>query len=323
MEPSEHGESVKTENAPLSSLNGTLRLLVIEDDPAYSRLLCIRLEKIQKPHLSATAVHSLTAAVERLEREPFDAALLDLTLPDSSGLDSFRRLHVRFPQVPVIVLSGFDDEALALECVRSGAQEYLVKGRFEPWMLARLIVFSIERHRQQTKLVALSITDELTGLYNRRGFMELAGHQLKVAERSERELLLFFGDLDSFKSINDQFGHAAGDQALIRTAQIFKETFRASDLIARIGGDEFTVLALEASQAHAGLLMARLRENLKKFNERQVLPFELSLSVGSTCFYPKQSTRLDILLNQADQALYEEKERKAKTDQPEPGSGVI
>ena len=322
MEPNNPADSAKPGQTPSPLPDGTLRLLVIEDDPAYSRLLCIRLEKIPKPRFSAVAVHSLTAAVERLEREPFEAVLLDLTLPDSSGLDSFRRLHIRFPQVPVIVLSGFDDEALALECVRSGAQEYLVKGRFEPWMLARLITFSIERHRQQAKLISLSMTDELTGLYNRRGFMELAGHQLKVAERSERELLLFFGDLDAFKNINDQFGHAAGDQALIRMAQIFKGTFRTSDLIARIGGDEFTVLALEASQAHAGLLTERLRENLKQFNERRVLPFELSLSVGSTCFYPKQSTRLDILLNQADQALYEEKERKAKTDQPEAGSSV-
>ncbi len=308
------------ESKTASHADGGVRLLLVEDDPSFSRLLAIRLEKLPKPLFSVKTALTLAEAAHILENEDMDIVLLDLTLPDSRGLDSFRRIHVRFPQVPVVVLSGYDDESLALECVRSGAQEYLVKGRFESSTLARLILFAIERNRQQTRLISISMTDELTGIYNRRGFMELAGHQLKVAERAERELLLFFGDLDEFKTINDQFGHAAGDQALIRTSQILKETFRSSDVLARLGGDEFVVLALEAGQSHAEILTVRLRENFRLFNQRKIFPFEISLSVGVTCFYPKQSTRLDVLLAQADSALYSEKERKPRPQRSSAGA---
>ncbi len=288
-----------------------VRLLIVEDDPAYGKVLMVRFSLMTEPIFQPVQVPSLKEAQSQLEKQPMDIILLDLSLTDSRGLDTFRRVSLQFPEIPVVVLSGFDDEAMALECVRNGAQDYLVKGQFEITTLARFLRFAMERHRQQIRFRALSITDDLTGIYNRRGFFELGNHQIKIAERAERELLLFFFDLDKFKRINDHFGHAEGDWVLIRMAVLLKETFRSSDVIARLGGDEFCVLALEASQTHIPLLISRFQEKMKSFNEQVKKPFKLSCSIGYTCFYPKQATLLENLLTKADHLLYENKKSKA------------
>lgn len=290
--------------------NTPIQLLLVEDDAAYARVLSVRFSRMTDLLFEMTEAHSLKEAFGVLQRKRVDLILLDLTLPDSRGFDTFRLFSLEYPEIPVVVLSGFDDEALALECVRNGAQDYQVKGRFDFQALARFLRFAIERHRQQQRFKELSITDDLTGLYNRRGFFELGSHQLKIAERAEREMLLFYFDLDGFKSINDRFGHAEGDAALIRMAAVLKETFRSSDILARLGGDEFAVLALEASAEHIPLLTERLQDKLKGSNDKTLKPYALSFSVGATCFYPKQATRLENLLEEADRKLYEHKKQR-------------
>jgi diguanylate cyclase (GGDEF)-like protein len=188
-----------------------------------------------------------------------------------------------------------------------------VKGKFDFLALARFLRFAMERHRQQLRFKALSITDDLTGLYNRRGFFELGEHQIKIAERAERELLLFYFDLDGFKSINDQWGHAEGDAALQRMSAILKDSFRSSDILARLGGDEFAILALEASKQHGQLLSNRVAEKLKSANEVEQKPYRLSMSIGQTCFYPRQAHRLEMLLEAADKELYANKKSRASS----------
>lgn len=288
-----------------------IRLMVVEDDESYARVLNVRFSRMSAPAFQMIHAATLREALCYLEKNKVDAVLLDLTLPDSQGLDTYRMFSLERPELPVIVLSGFDDEALALECVRNGAQDYQVKGRFDFTALARFLRFAMERHRQQLCFKALSITDDLTGLYNRRGFFELGCHQIKIAERAERELLLFYFDLDRFKMINDQFGHAEGDAALKQMATILKESFRSSDVLARLGGDEFAVLALEASKQHGQLLKDRVMEKLKKTNENNHKSYTLSLSLGQTCFYPKQSYRLEMMLEEADRELYGSKKNRA------------
>ena len=111
------------------------------------------------------------------------------------------------------------------------------------------------------------MTDELTGLYNRRGFFNVAEQQIRLAFRMKKELLLFFIDLDHFKKINDEYGHRAGDQALVDLTGILKATFRDSDILGRVGGDEFVVMAFEAQQ--------EIIENIKSFSERALSLFRL------------------------------------------------
>jgi two-component system cell cycle response regulator len=156
----------------------------------------------------------------------------------------------------------------------------------------------------------LAITDDLTGLYNRRGFLASATHQLKVAQRNGQSLLLFFCDVDNLKRINDSFGHPEGDMALIRTADALEQTFRESDLLARLGGDEFAVLATEAAQ-NQEVILSRLEEKLQKANADESHA-TLSLSAGLARFDAKCPTSLGDLMARADQAMYEYKIRAQK-----------
>jgi diguanylate cyclase (GGDEF)-like protein len=152
----------------------------------------------------------------------------------------------------------------------------------------------------------LALTDELTCLYNRRGFFAAAAQQLKVARRNMQGVLLFFCDVDNLKKINDTYGHQEGDLALVRTADALEEAFRESDIMARLGGDEFAVLALVGSKDSQDALTRRLEKSLAKSN-RADPRYELSLSVGVARFDPQRAVTLGELMAQADKAMYEHK----------------
>jgi diguanylate cyclase (GGDEF)-like protein len=152
----------------------------------------------------------------------------------------------------------------------------------------------------------LALTDELTCLYNRRGFFAAAVQQLKLASRKEQSLLLLYCDVDNLKKINDSYGHQEGDLALIRTADALEQAFRDSDILARLGGDEFVVLASEASTQTQDVLLRRLEKTLKKSNAGESR-YQLSLSVGVARFDPKRAVSLGELMAQADEVMYEQK----------------
>ncbi len=167
-----------------------------------------------------------------------------------------------------------------------------------------------ERKKIEEKLRKLSLTDELTGLYNRRGFMTLAAQQIKIANRLKRELLLVSTDLDDLKVINDTMGHKEGDQALIDAASILQETFRSSDIIARIGGDEFVILQIGIPDDTLSASTDRLQETLGKHNLQSEKPYKLSLSLGSAVYNPADAKSLEQLLTEADVKMYEQKKSK-------------
>ena len=159
----------------------------------------------------------------------------------------------------------------------------------------------------------MALVDDLTGLYNRRGFLTLARQQIKMAERMRRGLVHVFFDLDGMKEINDTYGHREGDLALIESAEILRATFRESDVVARIGGDEFAVLAMETSEARAGQLFARIQETLAERNARGHRPYALSFSMGTTSYEPGRSSSVEELLAQADRMMYQQKRRRGLT----------
>jgi diguanylate cyclase (GGDEF)-like protein len=163
--------------------------------------------------------------------------------------------------------------------------------------------YALRRQRLQRQLLRLALRDDLTGLHNRRGFRLLAGQRLRLASRTRRSLLLFFADLDGLKQINDQFGHAEGDQALTRAAASFRRTFRKTDITARLGGDEFIALVVEEPGRNAQTICERLRMNLAKCGVRESR-YDLSLSVGVARFSPEAAPSLQQLMTQADNALY-------------------
>ncbi len=167
------------------------------------------------------------------------------------------------------------------------------------------------RKELEKKLYSLSITDELTGLYNRRGFLTLCEQQLKLANRDNKKMFLMSADIDSLKQINDTVGHKIGDLAIISIADILKETFRESDIVARIGGDEFVILGIDTPDTNIDTLAGRLRENLNAHNSKETEPLiQLSLSYGFTKYDPKHPYSIEELLAKADKLMYEEKHMK-------------
>jgi diguanylate cyclase (GGDEF)-like protein/PAS domain S-box-containing protein len=167
---------------------------------------------------------------------------------------------------------------------------------------------------QQRDNGSLSHVDELTGLHNRRGFIDLARAQLDEAVRSQRGMLVIFVDLDGLKQINDRFGHQAGDRALFEFASLLRATFRERDLVARLGGDEFVVLVTDAAGVGATELVARLSARVELHNGSGRRDFAIAFSNGVSTFDPAEPEPLEVLLSQADARMYAQK--RLRKDEP-------
>jgi diguanylate cyclase (GGDEF)-like protein len=178
---------------------------------------------------------------------------------------------------------------------------------------AKQFNLELELKKANEALRTLVLMDDLTGLYNRRGFLTFAEQHLKLARRTRQELLLVFLDLDGLKQINDTFGHQEGDRALAKTAEILKETFhRDLDLIARLGGDEFVVLTIDSFLESSEIISIRFQEHLKIINAQMNRGYELSFCIGMTRFNLNSRMTINDLMAEADEALY--KNKRARTN---------
>ena len=294
-------------------MNGTaIRTLVIDGSPGFATYLAEALSAVPGTRFELAAETTLGGGLAALADGGADVVVLDLHLPDSDGLETLRRVLDFIPEVPVVVFSELDADELGVSAVRQGAQDFLVKARVNGEVVARALRYAIERHRMVETLRSAAMIDDLTGLYNRRGLLTLAQHHVKLAQRSHRQLLLIFADLDDFKHINDSWGHAEGDLALIETAEALRRTFRGSDIIARLGGDEFVVVAVDPGGVSSDTVTVRLRDNLHDFNAQAGRPYRLSLSTGTMRFEPSNSVSILDLLTRVDEAMYEEKRSRRR-----------
>lgn len=170
---------------------------------------------------------------------------------------------------------------------------------------------STERKQTEEQIRLLAIVDPLTGLFNRRGFITLAGQQLKTAYRTEKKQLLFFIDLDGLKVINDTYGHEEGDRALQKTAMILKHTFRESDIIGRLGGDEFAVLVVDDDELQKNILK-RLKERIKEEGVASDVSYKISMSIGVAEYDPSRPCKVEELMLEADRLMYIQKKEKKR-----------
>lgn len=290
-----------------------IKVLLVEANPADARSIQEALQEVRDVPFKVEYANRLSMGLQRLADGDIDVLLLDLSLPDSQGLETFIKAHVRAPEVPIVVLSSVDDDEFALETVRNGAQDYLVKGQTDRHVLVRAVRYAIGRHQMQEELRSLSLIDDLTGLNNRRGFLLLAQQQLKMATRTKRPLLLLVADVDKLKAINDTLGHQEGNLALIDTARVLTGTFRESDIIARLSGDEFAALAIEAGADNTAAMTTRLQERLKARNAQADRRYTLSLSVGVALYDATHASSIEELMARADASMYEQKSATGKT----------
>ena len=290
------------------SNNTPLNILLVKDDPADTRLIQEMLREGMHDPYTCTCAFTIGEAFEQLREATFDVILLDLHFPDGPGLEVFRNMHAQARRTPILLLAGQDDHILALQALGAGAQDCLLQKEITGSSLERAIRFAIERQRLQTELHNLLLTDSLTGLYNQRGFLILANEQRKLLHRSAQGLLLFLFDVDRMKAINDTFGHSRGDQILIDAAILLRNTFRSSDIIARLESDEFGILAIGTLPSTSELLQARLQANLNRFNAQSRRPHQLMFSSGISYAAPESQTTLEEMLSKAEGEMNEQKQ---------------
>lgn len=209
-------------------------------------------------------------------------------------------------------LHEVDEITKALKAGDPSAESLRVAHHPAVWSAIKHVVLERE-------LRFLALTDDLTCLYNRRGFFAAATQQLKLARRNQQEMLLLFCDVDNLKNINDTYGHAEGDLALVRAANALEQTFRDSDVLARLGGDEFVVLALNIGGQDRLTIVQRCAENLQRISASETR-YELSLSIGVAGFNPHSPATLGELITMADAAMYEQKRARSNSPGVEIGS---
>jgi diguanylate cyclase (GGDEF)-like protein len=225
------------------------RILLIEDDEGWAELVRELLARDHAfPAFSVTHVERFAAALAHMRTEEPACILLDLTLPDREGLAGLRDLQEAVPHVPIVVLSGLDDQAVAIDAVKLGAQDYLVKHHTDGHLLTRAVRYAIERKQAEATLAHQSLHDALTGLPNRALFLDRLDVMLARARREGGTTAVLFVDLDRFKTVNDSLGHATGDELLIEVARRLERAVRPSDTVARFGADEFLVLCDAVSE---------------------------------------------------------------------------
>ena len=316
----------RTPDAPAapspSSRPRELRVLLIEDSPSDARIVRELLADGGHRRTSVVCAGSMSEALAHLREHVFDAVLLDLSLPDSDGLDSLASLQGRLTGVPIVVLTGLNDASLAGRALRQGAQDYVLKGQFDGESLTLALDHAIERARGGLYMEYLAHHDLLTDLPNRTLLHDRLCLALEQARRNLLTLGLLFIDLDHFKVINDRLGHVVGDQLLQTVAARLGGCIRASDTVARVGGDEFIILLPEIGRAQdLGTVCAKILDCLRvKF---RIGPHEIAVtaSIGGS-LYPNDGEDADTLIKSADTAMYRAKERGRNNYQIQPAETV-
>jgi diguanylate cyclase (GGDEF)-like protein len=291
---------------------GAHSVLLIEDNAGDARLIREMLREEAGSPFDLRSVDRLSRGLEALSKQAASLVLLDLTLPDSHGIETFSKVYAHAPKVPIIVLSGNDDETLALYAVKSGAQDYLVKGRIDRELLLRAMQYAIERKRYQEELERQANYDALTGLPNRH----LLNDRLKqavISQRTPRSVAVVFIDLDHFKVINDSLGHDFGDEVLRQIGERLQSSVRDGDTVARLGGDEFVLILND--QTREDLIFRSMRRIIARIGEpMMVAGHELNIGCSAgISIYPQDGTDANTLLKNADAAMYRAKSQGRST----------
>ncbi|MCR9092968.1 MAG: EAL domain-containing protein [bacterium] len=306
-------EAAKSNEETRDAPKGFSLLLVVEDDLTAKRLEEI-LARPEGTRFETTRVLRVEEALLRLHADRFDAMLIDLSVHEADGLDSLMRASAAASAVPIVVLTYQRDEETGLRATRAGAQDYLAKGEVTPELLTRTLIHAIERHRTLQALTQakrkhqfLATHDTLTELPNRYWFMDQLDRLLARSQRSNTPIAVFFIDLDGFKAINDNLGHAIGDELLGDVAKRLRSSIRKNDLVARIGGDEFLAAIQGIEDEEEAFTTADvIRQAVERPYHLDGNECWISASIG-IAIHPQHGEDGESLIQSADAAMYEAK----------------
>ena len=282
-------------------------VLLIEDNPGDERLIREMIGEDPRAPFALQCADRLAKGLEHLSAGETALVILDLSLPDSFGLDTFAKVYAHSPAVPIIVLTGNDDDSLALSAVKGGAQDYLVKSRLDRELLLRSMHYSIERKRYQVQLERQANYDALTGLPN-RNLLHDRLRQAVHSQRTPRNIAVVFMDLDHFKFVNDSLGHSVGDKLLKAMGERLRTVLREGDTVGRVGGDEFVLILNDQSNEEV-IFRAMQRITAKVAEPLTIDGKELYVTASAgISLYPQDGRDVDTLLKNADVAMYRAKE---------------
>jgi diguanylate cyclase (GGDEF)-like protein len=280
------------------------RVLLVEDDSADAMLFETGLRLRHPGEFAVTVAPDMASAEALLRKDQFDVISLDLGLPDAQGLQAVARIQAEAPHIGFIVLSNSEDPELAIETVKAGAQDYLVKRRAGGTNIAKSLRYAEQRKRAEQHLANIAFHDQLTGLANRNLFRQRVAKALANCRRRGDAFAVLLLDMDRFKSVNDALGHDAGDAFLQQVAERLRSATRETDTVARLGGDEFAVLATGiASPSDLGLIVERILAAIRKPIELSGTRLNPTTSIGAA-LYPISGEDSDTLLAAADAAMY-------------------
>jgi diguanylate cyclase (GGDEF)-like protein len=297
-------------------------VLLVEDNPGDARLLGKIFNEERSHSTKLTRVDCMSAAETHLAEHAVNIILLDLGLPDAQGLEAIQRAHAAAPGVPLVVLTGLDDELLAVQALQQGAQDYLIKGQIETRGLLRALRYAIERKTMESAALAMARQmahsaehDFLTGLPNRMLLNDRVGQAIALATRHTKKVAVLFLDLDGFKHINDSLGHPIGDKLLQSVAKRLVDCIRGSDSVSRQGGDEFVLLLLELERAEdAAVTARRMLEAVAQPHTIDQHDLHVTASIGLS-IYPDDGLDAETLIKNADTAMYQAKENGRRSFQ--------
>lgn len=257
---------------------------------------------------------SIEEGLKLMHEKTYHAILLDLSIPPYSGLEALTKLNGEVMSTPVIVITRVEDNSdLGFRAVQIGAQDFIDKAKLQSSSLVTSIIFAVERQRRMDDIRAELFVDELTRVHNRRGFITLGQQQLKIAKRLNQSAAVLFVDIDSLKPINDIYGHECGDIALLKVASALLSTCRDSDIVGRMGGDEFAIFMVDTNNLAAEVLKDRV-SNAVMLQKVPNCDIRLSVSIGVSCYEPGALKNLLEMLADADALMYKQKKiRKASS----------
>ena len=288
-----------------------VKILLIEDSELDIQTITSFIDQSERLNAEIKTVDSIKKAKTIMFYEEMDIILVDINIQGMKFEELFEVFDKDNLLIPYIVITDERDEDLGIEAVKKGAQDYLVRSELSERILRRGIIYSLERHDILQSLYRTTIIDELTGLYNRRGLHTLGNQQVELAKRHNDDIFIFYLDLDGMKSINDTLGHEFGDKALIDTSNIMHKTFRTTDILSRIGGDEFVVVVVKAQHEFIPIIIQRLKEYVAEMNSSNK-KYNLSISIGVSKVDLNNESPLDDAIQDADKEMYRVKVKKQK-----------
>ena len=295
--------------SPIAAIDEAPSILLVEDNPGDVRLVEELLRAAWVVAGSINHVSSVEDAIGHVAKDVPACILLDLSLPDAQGLGTLERVRDAHPSVPIVVLTGTDDEAQAVQAVQEGAQDYLIKGQVDGHLLGRAIRYAIERKFAEVQLSHQALHDPLTGLANRALLMERLAQALARTERHPSSVAILFLDIDRFKTINDNFGHEVGDSVLACIGDRLRKALRPEDMASRFGGDEFVVLCEDLEDDRDVVTIAkRIGRSISEPISLEAGEVVVTTSIGIAAARGI-GDRPEVLLRDADAAVYRAKER--------------